>query len=203
MKILFDLFPVILFFAAFKIAGANEAVAHAFAARWLGEGIAPGQAPILIATAVAIIATFGQIAWVWLRRRKVDTMLWVSLAIISVFGGATLYLHDETFIKWKPTVLYWLFASVLGGGALIFRKNPIRAMLGEQIQLPDPAWNKLNFSWAAFFAGMGVLNLYVAFNFPTDTWVDFKLFGGMGMMLAFVIGQALFLAKYVEQKEPK
>ncbi|MGP1677616.1 MAG: septation protein A [Giesbergeria sp.] len=203
MKFLFDLFPVILFFVAFKIAGANVPIAHDFAARWLGEGIAPSQAPILIATAVAIIATFGQIAWVWLRRRKVDTMLWVSLAIIAVFGGATLYLHDETFIKWKPTVLYWLFASVLGASALIFRKNLIRTMLGEQIQLPDPAWNKLNLSWAGFFTCMGFLNLYVAFNFSTDTWVNFKLFGGMGLMLAFVIGQALFLAKYVEQKESK
>ena len=203
MKFLFDLFPVILFFAAFKIAGANESIAHDFAARWLGDGIAPSQAPILIATAVAIVATFGQIGWLWLRGRKIDAMLWVSLAIIAVFGGATLYLHDETFIKWKPTVLYWLFAVVLGGSALLFRKNLIRTMLGDKIQLPDPAWSKLNFSWIGFFGCMGCLNLYVAFNYPTDTWVNFKLFGGMGLMLAFVIGQGLFLAKYVEQHESK
>jgi intracellular septation protein len=203
MKFLFDLFPVILFFVAFKIAGANESTAHEFAAHWLGGGIAPSQAPILIATAVAILATFGQIGWLWLRGRKIDTMLWVSLAIIAVFGGATLYLHDETFIKWKPTVLYWLFACVLGASELLFRRNLIRKMLGEQIQLPDPAWRKLNFSWVFFFACMGVINLYVAFNFATDTWVNFKLFGGMGLMLAFVIGQSLFLAKYVEQKESK
>ena len=203
MKFLFDLFPVILFFVAFKIAGANESIAYDVATRWLGDGIAPSQAPILIATAVAIIATFGQIAWVWLRQRKVDTMLWVSLAIIAVFGGATLYLHDETFIKWKPTVLYWLFAAVLSASELLLHKNLIRTMLGEQIQLPQQAWRKLNFSWAGFFACMGFLNLYVAFNFPTDTWVNFKLFGGMGLMLAFVIGQGLFLAKYVEQNESK
>jgi len=203
MKFLFDLFPVILFFTAFKLAGANEPAAHEFALHWLGPGIAPSQAPILIATAVAIIATFGQIIWVWLRHRKVDTMLWVSLAIIVVFGGATLYLHDETFIKWKPTVLYWLFAAALGGSALLFRKNLIRSMLAGQIELPDPAWNKLNLSWAGFFTCMGFINLYVAFNFTTETWVDFKLFGGIGLMLAFVIGQALFLAKYVEQKEPE
>jgi len=177
MKFLFDLFPIILFFIAFKIKG------------------------IYAATAVAIVASFAQIGWLWLRRRKIDAMLWVSLAIIVVFGGATLLLHDETFIKWKPTVLYWMFASVLSVSALFFRKNLIRSMLGEQIQLPDPAWSKLNFSWAGFFAGMGFLNLYVAFNFPTDTWVDFKLFGGMGLMLAFVIAQGLFLAKYVEPKE--
>ena len=179
MKFLFDLFPIILFFVAFKLQG------------------------IYVATAVAIAASFAQIGWLWLRGRKIDGMLWVSLAIIVVFGSATLLLHDETFIKWKPTVLYWMFAIVLSGSALIFRKNLIRTMLGEQIQLPDPAWSKLNFSWVGFFACMGFLNLYVAFNFPTDTWVNFKLFGGMGLMLAFVIGQGLFLAKYVEQKEPE
>jgi intracellular septation protein len=177
MKFLFDLFPVILFFIAFKLQG------------------------IYVATAVAIAASFAQIGWLWLRGRKIDTMLWVSLGIIVVFGSATLLLHDETFIKWKPTVLYWLFASVLSGSALIFRRNLIRSMLGEQIRLPEPAWSKLNFSWVGFFACMGFLNLYVAFNFSTDTWVNFKLFGGMGLMLAFVIAQGLFLAKYVEQKE--
>lgn len=179
MKFLFDLFPVILFFIAFKLQG------------------------IYVATAVAIAASFAQIGWLWLRGRKIDAMLWVSLAIIVVFGSATLLLHDETFIKWKPTVLYWLFASVLSVSALVFHKNLMRAMLGEKIRLPDPAWSKLNFSWVGFFASMGVLNLYVAFNFPTDTWVNFKLFGGMGLMLAFVIAQSLFLAKYVEQKEPE
>ncbi|MHB8667518.1 MAG: septation protein A [Burkholderiales bacterium] len=177
MKFLFDLFPVILFFVAFKLQG------------------------IYVATAVAIVASVAQIGWLWLRGRKIDAMLWVSLAIIVVFGSATLLLHDETFIKWKPTVLYWMFASVLSVSMLFYRKNLIRAMLGDKIQLPDPAWSKLNFSWAGFFALMGFLNLYVAFNFPTDTWVNFKLFGGTGLMLAFVIGQGLFLAKYVEPTE--
>ena len=177
MKFLFDLFPVILFFIAFKLQG------------------------IYVATAVAIAASFAQIGWLWLRRRKIDAMLWVSLAIIVVFGSATLLLHDETFIKWKPTVLYWMFALVLSVSAVFFRKNLIRSMMGEQMQLPDAAWSKLNFSWAGFFACMGFLNLYVAFNYSTDTWVNFKLFGGMGLMLAFVIGQGLFLAKYVEPKE--
>ena len=179
MKFLFDLFPVILFFIAFKLQG------------------------IYVATAVAIAASFGQIGWLWFRGRKIDTMLWVSLGIIVVFGSATLLLHDETFIKWKPTVLYWMFACVLSASELLFHKNVIRAMLGEKIQLPQAAWSKLNFSWAGFFACMGFLNLYVAFNFPTDTWVNFKLFGGMGLMLAFVIGQGLFLAKYMEQDEAK
>ncbi len=179
MKFLFDLFPIILFFIAFKLQG------------------------IYAATAVAIAATFAQIGWLWLRGRKIDTMLWVSLAIIVIFGGATLLLHDETFIKWKPTVLYWMFALILTGSALFFHKNLIRSMLGEKVQLPDAAWSKLNFSWIGFFTCMGFLNLYVAYNFSTDNWVNFKLFGSMGLMLAFVIGQGVFLAKYVEQKESK
>ena len=177
MKFLFDLFPVILFFASFKLFD------------------------IYVATAVAIAATFLQIGWLKWRRRKVDTMMWVTLAVIVVFGGATLALHDETFIKWKPTVLYWLFGAVLGAAELLFRKNLIRAMLGEQVRLPDAAWTRLNWSWAGFFVFMGAANLYVAFNFSTDTWVNFKLFGGMGLMLLFVLLQAAFLARHIEEKQ--
>ena len=176
MKFLFDLFPVVLFFIAFKVYG------------------------IYVATAVAIGATFGQIGWLKLRGRPVDRMMWVSLGVIVVFGGATLALQDESFIKWKPTVLYWLFAAALSISELVFRKNLIKSMLGEQIQMPEHAWRKLNWSWIAFFAVMGVANLYVAYNFATDTWVNFKLFGGIGLLLAFVLAQGFFLAKYVEEK---
>jgi intracellular septation protein len=179
MKFLFDLFPVILFFVAFKLFG------------------------IYTATAVAIAATFVQIGWVWYRRRKVDNMLWVSLGVIVVFGGATLLLHDETFIKWKPTVLYWLFGAALLIADLGFRRNLIRAMMEKQMALPDAVWRKLLLSWVGFFAMMGALNLYVAFNFSTDAWVNFKLFGGMGLMLGFVLLQALVLAKHVDGKETK
>ncbi len=177
MKFLFDLFPIILFFVAFKFAG------------------------IYVATATAIAATFAQIGWLKLRRRKVDTMMWVSLAIIVVFGGATLVLHDETFIKWKPTVLYWLFGAALALARLLWRKNLIRTMLGEQVTLPETAWRQLNWSWIGFFAFMGAANLYVAFNFSTDAWVNFKLFGGMGLMLLFVVLQAVFLARHMQEKE--
>ena len=179
MKFLFDLFPVILFFVAFKLFG------------------------IYTATAVAIAATFVQIGWVWYRHRQVDNMLWVSLGVIVVFGGATLLLHDETFIKWKPTVLYWLFGAALLITELVFRRNLIKTMMEKQMTLPDAVWYKLLLSWAGFFAVMGVLNLYVAFNFSTDAWVNFKLFGGMGLMLVFVALQALMLAKYVDNKETK
>jgi intracellular septation protein len=125
-------------------------------------------------------------------------MLWVSLGIVTVFGGATLLLHDETFIKWKPTVLYWLFAGILFG-SLVLGKNPMQAMLGQQLTLPAPVWLRLNQMWGAFFAVMGVLNLYIAYQFPTDIWVNFKLFGGMGLMLLFVIGQGFYLSRYLEE----
>src|SRR5258708_13179130 len=119
-------------------------------------------------------------------------MMWISLAIIVVFGGATLALHDETFIKWKPTVLYWLFAVSLAGSELLFRRNLIRAMLGEQVRMPDGVWVRLNWSWVAFFTLMGAANLLVAYNFPTDTWVNFTLFGGMGLMPESRLLQTLF-----------
>src|SRR3989304_3896497 len=178
MKFLFDFLPVLLFFVAFKFYG------------------------IFTATAVAIVTTILEVGYLKLRGRKADTMLWISLGIIVLFGGATLLLHDETFIKWKPTVLYWLFAAVLGGAALAFRKNLIRSLLEPQnLLLPDPAWAKLNWAWIGFFLFMGVLNLYVAYNFPTDTWVNFKLFGGTGLLMLFVVLQAPFLARHMQQKD--
>ena len=192
MRFLFDFFPVILFFIAFKLAG------------------------IYVATAVAIAATFVQVGWLKLRGRRVEPMLWASLGIIVLFGGATLLLQDVTFIKWKPTVLYWLFGAVLAG-ALAFRRNLIRVMLSEQVRLPDAVWSRLNWSWIVFFAFMGAINLYVAFSFSetycasvldvveknncqNNVWVNFKLFGGMGLMLAFVVAQSFFLAKYMDEK---
>ncbi|MEJ5212047.1 MAG: septation protein A [Burkholderiales bacterium] len=177
MKFFFDLFPILLFFVAYKIYG------------------------IFTATAVAIAATFAQIGWVWWRRRHVDAMLWVSLVLITVFGGATLFLHDPLFIKWKPTVLYWLFAVVLLGADLLFGRNLIAAMMRQQIKLPESVWRRLNLSWAGFFALMGGLNLFVAYRFSEAAWVNFKLFGFLGIMLVFVLLQALMLAKYVEEGE--
>ena len=178
MKFFFDLFPVILFFMAFKF----------------GD--------IYVATGVAMAATAVQIAWVWFRHGKVDTMLWVSLGIITVFGGMTLIFHDETFIKWKPTVLYWSFATALAGSSLFLGKNLIRSLLSEQIRMPDPIWNRLNWSWIGFFVFMGFANLAVAFlfGFSTETWVNFKLFGGMGLLLLFALGQGLVLSKYMTEE---
>jgi len=176
MKFLFDLFPVILFFVAFKFFG------------------------VFVATAVAIVATIGQVIWVRLRHGKVDNMLWVSLGVIVVFGGLTLALHDETFIKWKPTILYWLFSASLLVAQFIFRRNLIRSIMEKQMSLPDAVWLRLMLSWAGFFLVMGVLNLYVAFNYSMDAWVNFKLFGGTGLMLVFVVAQALMISRHVEDK---
>ena len=202
MKLLFDLFPVILFFATFKYTEKNPELAS----NWMGSllGFVPDDiklAPILLATVVVIAATVAQIIWVHFRHGKVDKMLWVSLILVVVFGGLTLAFQNEAFIKWKPTILYWVFAGSMAFSALILKKNPIKAMLGEQLTLPEPIWAKLNLAWIAFFVVMGVLNLLIAFNFSTDTWVNFKLFGGMGLMLVFVLGQGMLLSKYVEEEK--
>ena len=174
MKFFFDLFPVILFFVAFKLYD------------------------IFVATAVAIAASILQILWVWWRHRQIEKMMWINLMIIIVFGGATLVLQDETFIKWNPTALYWLFATGLLVSNVIFKKNLIQTMMEKQMALPIPVWNQLNISWIIFFVVMGLINLYVAFNFPIDTWVSFKLFGATGLMLVFIVGQILMLNKYLK-----
>ena len=173
MKFLFDLFPVILFFIAFKFFG------------------------IYTATAVAIGATIAQIIYSKLRHGKVDNMLLISGVIITVFGGATLLLKDPTFIQWKPTVLYWLFSLTLLGAQFIFKKNPIRSFMEKQISLPNNVWARLNLAWALLFIALGILNLYVAFNYSQDIWVDFKLFGITGIMFIFIVIQTFVLSKYL------
>ena len=206
MKLLFDLFPVILFFAVFKIAGANPEAAQAFGNQHLAMFVSGGevslaQAPILLSTAVAILATFAQIGSLLARRKPVDNMLWVSLVIIVLFGGATIYFHDEQFIKLKPTVLYWCFAVVLLGSALVLKKNLMKSMMGQQLTLPDLVWSRLNLAWGSFFAAMGALNLYIAFSFPLNFWVNFKLFGFLGLMIVFVILQSIYLSRYMKEAE--
>ncbi|GAA4405994.1 septation protein A [Quisquiliibacterium transsilvanicum] len=175
MKMLFDLLPVILFFVAYK----------------LGD--------IYLATGVAIVASVVQIGWLKLRRQPVDNMQWVSLGIIVVFGGLTLLLKDETFIKWKPTVLYGLFAVALLVSRYAFGRNLIEAAMGKQVRLPAPVWDRLNLSWTAFFAVLGVLNILIAYRFSTDVWVNFKLFGSLGLTVLFVIGQAMYFSRHVQE----
>lgn len=206
MKFLFDLFPVILFFGMFKWGEKNPDAAHGLVTQYLsgvvsGGAVTASQSPILLATALAILATFAQIAYLLIRRKKVDGMLWVSLAVIVIFGGATIYFNNETFIKWKPTILYWLFAAALLISQVVFGRNLIRSMMSAQLSLPDPVWNRLSLAWAGFFAFMGALNLYIAFRFDTATWVNFKLFGFTGLMFAFVIAQSAMLSKYLKDAE--
>jgi intracellular septation protein len=177
-QFLFDFFPVILFFVAYK------------------------AADIFVATGVAIVASIAQIGYVLARRRKVTNMQWMSLVIIVVFGGATLLLRDETFIKWKPTVLYWLAGAVFLG-ALAFNTNLVKAVMSEGIALPEAIWTRLAIAWGVFFIFKGSLNLWVAYTFSTDVWVNFKLFGGMGLMLAFVIAQALWISRYLPDEPAK
>lgn len=177
MKFLFELFPVILFFAAFKFKG------------------------IFVATAVAIAASILQIGYSYIKNKKVEKPMVLSLVLIVVFGGATLLLHNETFIKWKPSILYGIFAGALFVSRVFFSKNLIKAMLGEKIKLPEPVWDRVNYTWAAFFAAVAALNIYVAYSFSTNTWVNFKLFGIMGLMFAFVIIQGIFLSRYMEDEE--
>ncbi len=179
MKLLLDFFPIILFFVAFKLWG------------------------IYVATGVAIVATIAQIAWIRYSTGKVEPMQWLSLGVIVLFGGATIVSQSDTFIKWKPTVLYWLMGGALLVGQVFFKKNLLKSLMGSQMELPDAAWRVTNWSWIAFFTVMGFVNLWVAFNFDTDTWVNFKLFGGLGLMAVFVVGQALYLGRYMKTEEAK
>ena len=177
MQLLADYFPLILFFVAFK---------------WQG---------IYVATGVAIAASVVQIALLRWKRGHVAPVHWLSLAIIVVFGGATLILHDEVFIKWKPTVLYGLFGAILAVGRLGFGRNLISYVM-QGITLPAAVWNRVTWSWVGFFAFMAVLNAYVAFNFSTDTWVNFKVWGGIGLFLVFALVQGLFLSRHLVE-EPR
>lgn len=175
-KLLFDLFPLVLFFVAYR------------------------YADIYTATGVAMIASVAQIAWLKVAGRATEVMHWVNLAIIIIFGGATLLLQDDAFIKWKPTVLYWMFASVVIGALVFFRRNVLRSIMGSQIKLPEPVWTRLALLWAGFFGIAGGLNLFVAFSgyFTESQWVTFKVFGLFGLMLVFIIAQSLYLSRHMQ-----
>lgn len=201
MKMLFDVFPVILFFIFFKFGNSYPETAEAILTSFnivLTEGLKPA---IFLATLVSIIATTGQILWSKYRHGKADSMLWVSFFVILIFGGATLIFHNDTFIRWKPSVLYWLFSATLICSNLLFKKNLIRSMLGKKIALPMRAWKILNLIWSVFFAVLGFINLYVAYTFSIDTWVNFKLFGFTGLMFIFILAQSFWLSKYVTEKK--
>ena len=179
MKFLYDFLPIVLFFIVYKSYDDSH------------QGI-------LAATAVLIVTSVIQLAWSWFRTRQVERMPLITVILGVILGGATLLLQDEVFIKWKPTVVNWLFGIVFFGSQFIGKKTLIERMLGNAMDLPSNVWIRLNLAWTTFFLVMGLVNLYVAFNYDTDTWVDFKLFGMMGLTLVFVILQALYIARYIK-----
>jgi intracellular septation protein len=203
MKILFDFLPILLFFGTFKFTEGQPEWAAEFATLHFGflvsgGAVGPKEAPVLLATVVVVVATLVQVLLLKLRGRKIDLMLWISLVLVVVLGGLTVWFHNETFIKWKPSVLYWAMGLSFWLGPLLFNKNLLRLLLGEQLELPPRVWHRLNFAWVAFFAFMGLLNLWVAYSFSTPTWVNFKLFGGVGLMVLFTLAQGLYLSRHIK-----
>ncbi|MDO8492523.1 MAG: septation protein A [bacterium] len=175
MKLLFDFLPIIAFFVAFKFAG------------------------IYVATGVAIAVSAIQVLWYLARKKKVPTTLWVNLGLITLLGGATIFFHNEWFIKWKPTVLYLFFAGALYVSQKFFGKNLMRSLSGGSVELKDEIWKFLNNSWIIFFIIVGLLNILVAYNVSTSTWVNFKLFGLLGLTFIFAIGQGIYLSRHTEE----
>ncbi|MEO8081498.1 MAG: septation protein A [Caldimonas sp.] len=206
MKLFLDFLPIILFFGAFKLADADAEAAARFATEHLGFIVSGGvvgatEAPVLLATVVVIVATLAQITLLLAMRRKVDTMLWVTFFLIGILGGATVWFHDPTFIKWKPSALYWAMALGLWISSAVFGKNLLRTILSEQVVLGNDAWKRLNIAWALFFAVMGVLNLWIAYSFSTSTWATFKVFGGSGLMVIFMLAQGPYVMRHMKLAE--
>lgn len=172
MKFLVDFFPIVLFFVAYKFYG------------------------IYVATGAAMVTSLIQVGYEWFRHRKIDTMQWMTLILIFLLGGATLLLHKEIFIKWKPTVINWLLAVLFWGSHYIGKEPLIKRMMSAQVKLPEGVWSKLSFSWVGFFVLSGIVNIYVAYHFSTNAWVNFKLFGVLGMTVVFVMLQAVYLSRY-------
>ena len=203
MKILLDFLPIILFFGTFKYAEGHADWAARFATDHFGFIVSGGvvgtdEAPVLLATLVVIAATTVQIVVLLARRRKIDLMLWLTFVLVVVLGGATVWFHNATFIKWKPSVLYWAMGLAFWASQTVFHKNLLQTLIGEQLELPAKVWQRLNFAWIAFFALMGLLNLYVAYGYSTSTWASFKAFGATGLMLVFMVAQGYYLSRHIK-----
>lgn len=199
MKLLFDLFPVILFFATFKFGQDHTQAFAQFIQKLIGGELDLAQAPILVATFVAIVASLIQVALVFAKGKKPELMLWISLVIIIVFGSLTILLHNELFIKWKPTILYWIFGLILIYGSLT-HKNFLGKIFAKQIELSQETWLLMQKVWTGFFIFVGAINLLVAYNFSTDVWVNFKLFGLFSLTLIFTIAFGIWVS-FLTEKE--
>ena len=203
MKILFDLLPIFLFFASFKWAEGHKVQAAQWMTQYLGFAVSGGavgvkEAPVLLATVVVIVMTLLQVVVLKVLRKPVDKMLWAGLVIVVVLGGLTLWFHDETFIKWKPTVIYWVMSVGFLTTEVILGRKMLAQMMGGEIDAPDAVWRHLGWAWVLFFAAMGLLNLWVAFNYPLDTWVTFKMWGSLGLTLVFTLAQGLYLGRHMK-----
>lgn len=208
MKFFFDFLPVLLFFGTFKYAEGQAEWAARFATEHLGFIVSGGvvgteEAPVLLATVVVIISTLVQVAVQLLRGKKVDVMLWITFGLVVVLGGATIWFHNATFIKWKPSVLYWAMGLGFWMSHAVFHKNLLQTLIGEQLDLPASVWQRLNFAWVAFFGLMGLLNLYVAYTYSTSVWASFKAFGATGLMLVFMIAQGFYLSRHLKPLAPR
>ena len=205
MKLLLDFLPLLLFFVTFKYADGQPDWAAAFATEHLGflvsgGKVGPTEAPVLLATLVVMLATIAQVLYLKLRRRKVDLMLWVSLGLVMTLGAATVYFHNETFIKWKPTMLYWAISTVFLVGRFLLGRDLLRKMLGPQVELPSPIWTRLTLAWIVFFLALGFANLYVAYSYSTEAWANFKAFGSTGLILLFTLGQGVYMSRHLPQE---
>ncbi len=198
MQIFFDFLPIVLFFAAFYFAKNNGDSAQSLLESLGFSELSAEQTPILLATIVVILATFLQILYLFIRQKPIPKMLWASFGLLVIFGAMTLIFQNPAFIKAKPSLLYLLFAGVFVFG-IIFKKAPLKAVLGNQIELPEKVWQQLNVAWILFFVVMAVLNALVAVFFSTEIWVNFKLFGAMGLTFLFIIGQGFFLMPFLKK----
>jgi len=210
MKLFLDFLPLILFFGTFQYADKNKEWAAALATATVGFMVSGGtvgldEAPILLGTVVMSVITLVQVAVLKLMRQRVHLMLWITFVLVLVLGGATIYFHNPIIIKWKPSIAYWALGLSFWVSRVVFHKNLLQEMLGSEMELPPIVWQRLNFAWVAFLGLMGLLNLYVAYTFSTSTWASFKVFGATGLMLAFSIGQVIYLSRYMktEDTEPK
>lgn len=203
MKFLFDLFPVLLFFIAYQSYGYLPAEIIYTVNQLPLLSLTPDKATdaIFLATAVAIVASFLQVGLFWFTHHSFEKMHIVSLGLITLFGGATLVLQDPIFIKWKPTLLNWLFALAFLGTQFIGEQPLIQRMMSHAINVPGQIWRRVNFAWVAYFFLAGLANIYVAYTYSEELWVNFKLFGLMGFTLIFSFAQALYLAHFVEQDD--
>lgn len=203
MKFLLDLLPVFLFFISYKWAEGHKAPVADWMTQHLGFLVSGGvvgvtEAPVLLASTVVVLGTLLQIIIMKSMRKHVDKMLWASLAVVVILGGLTLWFHSETFIKWKPTIVYWMMGGGLLIGEVFMKRDVLSQMMGGGIELPQAIWRRLTWAWVTFFVSMGVLNLYVAFNFSTDTWVTFKMWGTMALLLVFALLQGLYLSRHMQ-----